>query len=165
MPARGRCDRTAVNELASAIDLANALRTTPSLEEALTRAADALRAVARADGVAIVLDHEWRRLRIVSCKLAEHARTHALEDGDVHAAVTFSGAADSLDTSALAAVVGLALAVRFLGETSQFDALTGVLNRRAFDARLHEEWVRAARRRSSPTIPPRRSRSPMISRA
>ncbi|HEV2738877.1 MAG TPA: diguanylate cyclase [Candidatus Elarobacter sp.] len=127
--------------------VANVLRGAQPLADALASAASELRDDLGAEGVALAVYRDGRAMRGQSGALGERATEIALTDIDVDGALLVSG--DVLVHDDLALIVTLALAARFLAESAQTDGLTGVANRRTFDARLREEWKRAARDRTS----------------
>jgi diguanylate cyclase (GGDEF)-like protein len=127
--------------------VANVLRGAQPLADALASAAAELRDDLGAEGVALVVYRDGRAMRGQSGALGDRSSETPLEDVDVEGALLVSG--DAVVHDDLALVVTLALAARFLAESAQTDGLTGVANRRTFDARLREEWKRAARDRTS----------------
>ncbi len=127
--------------------VANVLRSPQPLADALASAAAELRDDLGADGVALVVYRDGRAMRGQSGVLGEQSTEIELADIDVDGALLVSGDVQVHDDLAL--IVTLALAARFLAESAQTDGLTGVANRRTFDARLREEWKRAARDRTS----------------
>jgi len=127
--------------------IANVLRGPQPLADALASAAAELRDDLGAEGVALVVYRDARVMRGQSGTLGERSTEIALNDIDVEGTLLVSG--DVLVHDDLALIVALALAARFLAESAQTDGLTGVANRRTFDARLREEWKRAARDRTS----------------
>ena len=130
--------------------VADVLRGSQPLADALACAAAALRDHFGADGVALVVFREGRPMRGQSGRLGDDPLEIPLTDVDVDGALLISREARVTDDLAL--IVTLALAARFLAESAQTDGLTGVANRRTFDARLREEWKRAARDRTSLVI-------------
>ena len=127
--------------------IANVLRGPQPLADALASAAAELRDDLGAEGIALVVYRDARVMRGQSGTLGERSTEIALSDIDVEGALLVSG--DVLVHDDLALIVTLALAARFLAESAETDGLTGVANRRTFDARLREEWKRAARDRTS----------------
>ncbi len=127
--------------------VANVLRGAQPLADALASAASELREDLGAEGVAVVVHRDGRAMRGQAGTLGERPTEIALDDTDVDGALLVSG--EVLVHDDLALIVTLALAARFLAESAQTDGLTGVANRRTFDARLREEWKRAARDRTS----------------
>ncbi|MEA2720109.1 MAG: hypothetical protein QOJ39_1973 [Candidatus Eremiobacteraeota bacterium] len=100
-----------------------------------------------ARGAALVVRRDGRSMRGQSGALGDSVVEIPIGEGDVDATLLVSGETNVSDDLAL--VVSLALEARFLAESAQTDGLTGVANRRTFDARLHEEWLRAAREKTS----------------
>jgi diguanylate cyclase (GGDEF)-like protein len=127
--------------------IAGVLRGPQPLADALASAAAELRDDLGAEGVALVVCRDGRAMRGQSGALGERSTEIPLADVDVEGALLVSG--DVVVNDDLALIVTLALAARFLAESAQTDGLTGVANRRTFDARLREEWKRAARDRTS----------------
>jgi diguanylate cyclase (GGDEF)-like protein len=129
----------------TAASIAADLRRNDPLEEAVGSAAASVRAVLRAEGVALIVDRDGRRFEGRSGTLDERARLIPLLDGEVRGRLAVSGHVREEQARTVALLVTLALSARFLEESAEVDALTRVLNRRAFDARLAEEWQRALR--------------------
>ncbi|MDB5072024.1 MAG: diguanylate cyclase response regulator [Candidatus Eremiobacteraeota bacterium] len=127
--------------------IAHVLRAPQPLADALASAAAELRDVLTARGVALVVRRDGRSMRGQSGNLGDSLVEIPIGEGDVDATLLVSGEANVSDDLAL--IVSLALEARFLAESAQTDGLTGVANRRTFDARLHEEWLRAAREKTS----------------
>ena len=127
--------------------VATILRGSQPLADALASAASELRDELGAHGVALVVHRDGRAMRGQSGALGDDPSQTALTDIDVDGMLLVSR--DALVADDLALIVTLALAARFLAESAQTDGLTGVANRRTFDARLREEWKRAARDRTS----------------
>jgi diguanylate cyclase (GGDEF)-like protein len=126
-----------------------ALREVVPLETALSEAAEALRVAMGAEGVAIAIKRDGHTLRGRSGAAVAHATPMRLRDPEVQGSLRIGGSVSDADARAAALLATQALAARFLTESAQFDGLTGVLNRRAFDARLREEWLRAQRNKTS----------------
>jgi diguanylate cyclase (GGDEF)-like protein len=127
--------------------IAHALRGPQPLADALASAAAELRDLLSARGVALVVRRDGRSMRGQSGALGDGTAEIAIGEGDVDATLIVPG--DARVSDELALVVSLALEARFLAESAQTDGLTGVANRRTFDVRLHEEWLRAAREKTS----------------
>jgi diguanylate cyclase (GGDEF)-like protein len=127
--------------------IAHALRAPQPLADALASGAAELRDVLGARGAALVVRRDGRSMRGQSGALGDSVVEIPIGEGDVDATLLVSGETNVSDDLAL--VVSLALEARFLAESAQTDGLTGVANRRTFDARLHEEWLRAAREKTS----------------
>jgi diguanylate cyclase (GGDEF)-like protein len=128
--------------------IAASIRGPLPLDEALRRAAAGIREALDAGGVAISIEHDGALVEARAGKVTKRALSAGFEDGEVRGKLSVSGKVPASSLDAYALVVHLALAARFLEESAQFDGLTRVLNRRAFDARLAEEWQRAARART-----------------
>lgn len=133
--------------LRAARRVAHALRGPQPLADALASAAADLCHDLGASGVALVVRREGRSMRGQAGALGAHVTEIDLTDVDVDGTLLVSG--DVTVTDDLALIITLALAARFLAESAQTDGLTGVANRRTFDARLREEWKRSARDRTS----------------
>ncbi|HTD38520.1 MAG TPA: diguanylate cyclase [Candidatus Limnocylindrales bacterium] len=127
--------------------IAHHLRAPRPLGESLSAAAAALRDALGARGAALVVRRDGRAVRGEAGTLAEDAVALALGENDLDATLLLSPEAAVPDDLAL--VLTLALEARFLAESAQTDGLTGVANRRTFDQRFEEEWLRAARGGSS----------------
>jgi diguanylate cyclase (GGDEF)-like protein len=143
-PSKRECMERASDQAA----LAAVLRASLPLEESLRHAAAEIRAGLEATGVSIAIDRDGSRVEAHAGKVAKRtASTIALEDGELRGTLSVSAAKPIADSGlrSYALVVTLGLAARFLEESAQIDGLTRVLNRRAFDARLEEEWQRAVR--------------------
>jgi diguanylate cyclase (GGDEF)-like protein len=125
--------------------IAASIRGPLPLDEALEGAAAGICKALDAAGVAIAIERDGNRIDVRAGKIAKRARSVAFDDGEVRGTLAVSGKVPASSLDAYALVVQLALAARFLQESAQFDGLTRVLNRRAFDARLAEEWQRAVR--------------------
>ncbi|HWT04955.1 MAG TPA: diguanylate cyclase [Xanthomonadales bacterium] len=127
--------------------VASVLRGSQPLADALASAASELRDDLGARGVALIVYRDGRAMRGQSGALGDDPCQISLTDIDVDGTLLVSQDVPVADDLAL--IVTLALAARFLAESAQTDGLTGVANRRTFDARLREEWKRAARERTS----------------
>ena len=125
--------------------VARTLREPLPLGDALATAAAELRDGLGAVGVALVVRRDGRATRGQAGAIRDDARGLALGDAS-DATLLVSPEVAVSDEVVL--VVGLALEARFLAESAQTDGLTGVANRRTFDARIQEEWSRAARERT-----------------
>ncbi|HEV3086012.1 MAG TPA: diguanylate cyclase [Candidatus Elarobacter sp.] len=128
--------------------IAHLLRAAQPLADALADAAAELRAVTGARGAALVVRRDGRSTRGQSGTIADRVTEIPLSDSDVDGTLLVSGDAIGISDD-LALVVTLALAARFLAESAQTDGLTGVANRRTFDQRFNEEWLRAKREGTS----------------
>ncbi len=126
--------------------IAHVLRAPQPLADALASGAAELRDVLAARGVALVVRRDGRSMRGQSGDLGDSTIEIPIGEGELDATLLVSGEAHVSDDLAL--IVSLALEARFLAESAQTDGLTGVANRRTFDARLHEEWLRAAREKT-----------------
>ncbi len=127
--------------------IAQLLRAPQPLADALADAAAELRGLLGARGVALVVRRDGRSNRGQSGTIVDHVTEVPLADADVDGTLLISGDAHLSDDLAL--IVTLALSARFLAESAQTDGLTGVANRRTFDQRFEEEWLRAKRERTS----------------
>ena len=127
--------------------IAQLLRAPQPLADALADAAAELRGLLGARGVALVVRRDGRSNRGQSGTIADHVTEVPLADADVDGTLLISGDAHLSDDLAL--IVTLALSARFLAESAQTDGLTGVANRRMFDQRFEEEWLRAKREQTS----------------
>jgi len=127
--------------------IAQLLRAPQPLADALADAAAEMRGLLGARGVALVVRREGRSHRGQSGTIADHVTEIPLADADVEGTLMVSGAAQVSEELAL--IVTLALSARFLAESAQTDGLTGVANRRTFDLRFEEEWLRAKREGTS----------------
>src|ERR1700682_2972959 len=125
--------------------IAETLRSALPLADTLAGAASELRTALGARGIALGVRREDRAMRGQPGALDDdpHAISHSDADVDADATLLVSGGVHVPDDVVL--VLSLALTARFLAESAQTDGLTGVANRRTFDAALREEWLRAAR--------------------
>jgi diguanylate cyclase (GGDEF)-like protein len=128
--------------------IAATLRGPSPLADTLAAAASELRAALGADGVALVVRREGRAIRGQAGTLDDDPRAISLSDPGVDADATLLVSGNAPVSDDVALVLSLALTARFLAESAQTDGLTGVANRRTFDTRLREEWLRAARDRT-----------------
>ena len=127
--------------------LAQVLRGSLPLADVLALGAGELLDILGASGATLVVQRDGRAIRGQAGTLDERAREIALGEGDVDATLLIPS--DTTVPDDLLLIVTLALEARFLAESAQTDGLTGVANRRTFDARLREEWQRAAREHTS----------------
>src|ERR1700682_730948 len=125
--------------------IADTLRSALPLADTLAGAASELRTALGARGIALVVRRDGRAMRGQAGALDDDPRAISLSDADVDADATLLVSGGVHVPHHVVLVLSLALTARFLAESAQTDGLTGVANRRTFDAALREEWLRAAR--------------------
>ena len=128
--------------------VAETLRGSLPLADTLAAAASDLRTAFGARGIALIVRRDGRAMRGQAGELDVEPRAISLSDADVDAEALLLVSADVEIPDDVVLVLSLALTARFLAESAQTDGLTGVANRRTFDAVLREEWLRAARERT-----------------
>ena len=96
---------------------------------------------------ALIVVRENREFRARTGPISDGVAILVLDDADL--TVTLTVPRGTVVGDDLLLPIGLALEARFLAESAETDALTGLANRRSFDERLAEEWARAARNGTS----------------